>query len=126
MKIYYCFCDGKTKWLNIFKKGFRHCFVALNYGDVFMVLEDSFKGFFPNLLLEEDFFRFTKLNKCSILIMEGIKPADKRFGIWYWAPTCVNFCKTIGSLRTKAQTPWQLYKYLLKKGAKKWVDTHDK
>lgn len=110
----------------MFKEGFRHAFVAIRYDDVFFVLEDSFQGFYPNLLLKEDFFYFTKLNNCHILIMEGNKPCPKKFGIWYWAPTCVNFCKTVGSLRTKAQTPWQLYKYLLKKGAQKWVDTQDK
>lgn len=125
MELYFCFCDGKTKWLNIFKKGFRHVFVAVRYGNVFFVLEDSFEGCFNNLLLEEDFFRFTKLNKCSILTMEGNKPAKKRFGIWYWAPTCVNFCKNVGNLRTKAQTPYQLYKHLSKRGAK-WVDIQDK
>lgn len=126
MKVYYCFCNGKRNWLRIFKEGFRHVFVAINYDDVFFVLEDSFQGFYPNLLLKDDFFYFTKINNCSILIMEGNKPTKKKFGIWYWAPTCVNFCKAVGNLRTKAQTPWQLYKYLLKKGAKKWVDIQDK
>lgn len=126
MDFYYCFCDGDRKILKFLEKGFRHCFVAIKYGGVFFILEDSFKGFYPNILLEEDFFRFTKLNNCSILIKSGNEPTKKRFGIWYWAPTCVNFCKTVGSLRTKAQTPKQLYKYLLKKGAVKWVDTQDK
>jgi len=126
MQIYYCFCDGKRKWMRIFKKGFRHVFVALRFDKVFVILEDSFEGFYPNILLPEDFFRFTKENNCSILMMEGNKPTKKRFGIWYWAPTCVNFCKTVGNLRTKAQTPLQLYKYLLKKGALKWVDTQNK
>lgn len=126
MKLYYCFCDGSRTCLKFLKKGFRHCFVAVNYGDVFFILEDSFQGMFNNLLLAEDFFCFTKKNKCSILVIEGNKPAKKRFGIWYWAPTCVNFCKTVGNLRTKAQTPWQLYKHLLKKGATKWVDMSDK
>ena len=126
MKLYYCFCDGKRKWLHPLKKGFRHVFVAVNYDNVFFVLEDSFQGFYPNLLLAKDFFYFTKINNCSILIVDGNKPAKKKFGIWYWAPTCVNFCKAVGNLRTKAQTPWQLYKHLLRKGAIKWVDTQDK
>lgn len=126
MDYYFCFCNGQRKILQWLEDGFRHCFVAIKYGDVFFVLEDSFSGFFPNILLEEDFFRFTKLNKCSILVKNGNEPTKKKFGIWYWAPTCVNFCKTVGSLRTKAQTPKQLYNYLLKTGAKKWVDTQDK
>lgn len=126
MEIYFCFCNGTRNWLRFLKNGYRHVFVAIRYEGVFFVLEDSFQGFFNNLLLEEDFFRFTKLNKCSILKLGDLTPAKKRFGIWYWAPTCVNFCKTVGNLRTKAQTPWQLYKYLLKIGAEKWVGTHGK
>ena len=126
-EFYYCFCNSShTKWLKMFKKGYRHCFVAIRYKDVFVVLEDSFEGFYPNLMLKEDFFRFTNLNKCSIIIKKGSEPAKKRFGIWYWAPTCVNFVKTVGNLRTRAQTPYQLYKYLLKNGGKRWVGTQDK
>ena len=126
MELYFCFCNGKRSWARLFKKGYQHVFVAIKYGEVFVVLEDSFQGFYPNLLLKEDFFRFTNLNKCSILKLEQNFHAKKRFGIWYWAPTCVNFCKTIGNLRTRAQTPWQLYKHLLKIGAKRWVATQDK
>lgn len=126
MELYFCFCDGKRSWLKPLKKGYRHVFVAIKYGNVFFVLEDSFQGFYPNLMLPEDFFLFTNINKCSILKMALNKPVKKKFGIWYWAPTCVNFCKTVGNLRTKAQTPWQLYKHLLKIGAEKWVGTQDK
>lgn len=126
MELYFCFCNGARSWARIFKKGYQHVFVAIRYGNVFVVLEDSFMGFHNNLLLDEDFFRFTNLNKCSILKLGWNKPAKKRFGIWYWAPTCVNFCKTVGNLRTRAQTPWQLYKYLLKIGATRWVERYDK
>ena len=126
MQIYFCFCNGSSWITKIFKNGFRHAFVAIRYDDVFFVMEDSFQGFFPNLLLKEDFVNFTKLNNCSILVIDGNKPSKKRFGIWYWAPTCVNFCKTVGNIRSKAQTPYQLYKCLLKKGAKKWADMSDK
>jgi hypothetical protein len=125
--MYFCFCESKTtKFLKLFKKGFRHCFVAIRMGDVFVVLQDSFMGFYPVMLLRDDFFLFTKQNNCIILNMKTQKCVPKRFGIWYWAPTCVNFVKTVANLRTKAQTPYQLYKYLLKRGAKKWVDTSDK
>lgn len=124
---YFCFCNSShTKWLNLFKKNYRHCFISIRYADIFVVLEDSFEGFIPNLMTKEDFFRFTKLNSCSIITRKGNKCAKKRFGIWYWAPTCVNFVKTVANLRTRAQTPYQLYKYLLKNGGKLWVDTQDK
>lgn len=121
--MFFCFCDGSTtRWLKLFKKGFRHCFVAIKYGDVFVVLEDTLKGVYPMMLLEKDFFSVAKQNKCVILNMKTQKCVKKRFGIWYWAPTCVNFTKNIANLRTRAQTPYQLYKYLLKQGAKKWVE----
>lgn len=125
-EFYFCFCNSRRKWLKLFKKGFQHCFVAIRYGNVFFVMEDSLDGFYPSIMLAEDFFLFTNKNKCSILTMERVEPSSKKFGIWYWAPTCVNFVKAIGSFRTRAQTPYQLYKYLLKKGAKKWVGTQEK
>ena len=53
-------------------------------------------------------------------ILKFTSPLDfenKLFTIWNMAPTCVTVVKMFLGITAKAQTPYQLYKHLLKLGA---------
>lgn len=118
---YVVFTDCKNKYLKMFKKNFRHVFVAVKYGKCVLVLEDSLTGFRTNVLTVKDFKDLTKQEKWNLIRVVKGERAPKKFSIWFWAPTCVNFVKNVLGLRCKAQTPYQLYNYLLSEECKKWV-----
>jgi hypothetical protein len=105
----------------MFKKNFRHVFVAVKYGQCVLVLEDSLTGFRTNVMTVKDFKDLTKQEKWNLIRVVKGERAPKKFSIWFWAPTCVNFVKNVLGLRCKAQTPYQLYNYLLSEECKKWA-----
>lgn len=117
---YIVFTDGKNKFLKFLKKGFKHVFICVNDDTKIMYLEDTFEGVFLGKWEKKDFNILTKQENWCVIVLKKEEESKKRMGIWHWAPTCVNFVKNIAGIRCRAQTPYQLYKYLLRKGHEKW------
>lgn len=118
---YVVFTDSPNKCLKIFKENFRHVFVAVKYGNCVLILEDSLTGFRTRVMALKDFKDLTKQEKWNLIRVVKGEYAPKRFSIFYWAPTCVNFVKNAIGIRCRAQTPYQLYNYLLSEECKKWA-----
>lgn len=119
MKTYYVvFTDGNNKYLKWLKKDFRHVFVCVEIGDYLISLEDGTTGMFIEAWERDELLDLTKDNNWYVIKIQKEEESKKRYGIWFWAPTCVNFVKNIIGERCKAQTPYQLYKHLKRKGYK--------
>lgn len=96
-------------------------FVAIKYGNCVILMEDHLLGFRTRVSTVKDFKDLTKQEKWNLIRVVKGERAPKKFSIWFWAPTCVNFVKNVLGLRCKAQTPYQLYNYLLSEECKKWA-----
>ncbi|WP_207460172.1 hypothetical protein [Azospirillum sp. SYSU D00513] len=105
-------------WLRLLRPGFRHCFVALNDGRRWIVL-DPLAPFTEVTVLDvppgydlPGWFRAHGLTVAPAAVRRGLtRPAP-------WAPfTCVEAVKRVLGLHAPTVlTPWQLYRHLTRAG----------
>jgi hypothetical protein len=110
-------------WLRSLKRGFRHCFVALQHGRGWLVC-DSLKGHMELTLLElPTSFDLGKAyadqGHCVLLGRTGSLAQPPSFGL---APlTCVSVVKRLLAVRAgHVWTPWQLFRHLLSAQPEVW------
>jgi hypothetical protein len=113
----------ECRWLRLLKRGFRHCFVALQHGRGWLVC-DSLKGHMELTLLELP--RSFDLGKAYadqghyvLLGRTGSLAQLPSFGL---APlTCVSVAKRLLAVRAgQVWTPWQLFRHLLNTQPEVW------
>ncbi|HEX5079169.1 MAG TPA: hypothetical protein VFV80_08460 [Geminicoccaceae bacterium] len=112
------FVDGtECCWLRGLRRGFRHCFVALEHGDAWLVC-DSLKSHMELTLLDlprsVDLGRHYAGQGHRVLIgRTGKQPRQRTLPP---GPlTCVSVAKRLLAIRAaRVWTPWQLFSYLLR------------
>lgn len=109
--------SGRTSlpWLRILKKGFRHCFVALDFGDRWVVI-DALSHRTAVTMYEG----LTADQMVAAFCADGLAVAETRTERpptrpVPWRPhSCVQTVVCILGLRAPAVfTPWQLYRHLV-------------
>jgi hypothetical protein len=114
MKAYIIFQNSDMKSLGFLKEGFRHCDILLENG---IGIEITRKGLSFNITDKNVIF--DKLKKNSIIIIEY--EIKKNIYSVIGVKTCVGICKDILGIKNFfIFTPYQLYKYLIKNGGKKY------
>lgn len=113
----------ECRWLRSLKRGFRHCFVALQHEPGWLVC-DSLKGHMEVTLLELpksfDLGQAYADQGHRVLLGQTRSPAQApSFGL---APlTCVSVAKRLLAVRgARVWTPWQLFCHLLKAQPQVW------
>ncbi|MDR1025961.1 MAG: hypothetical protein LBL47_01050 [Lactobacillus sp.] len=122
--IYVVFEDNTTlSYLKLLKRGFRHCYVLLNIEGTNNWLElnpASNQLIFNYIEFPDDYdyiYALGKKDMVSICEVPINLPIYKPAPLWFF--TCVEFAKrSLGLHKAYIFTPYQLYKYLKRKGAK--------
>lgn len=113
-------------WVHFFiSRKFTHCYCYRDFSDqtpAVYVVEPTTTYIRPEILGNITAEQVTQLikNTPTTTILKFTSPLDfenKLFTIWNMAPTCVTVVKMFLGITAKAQTPYQLYKHLLKLGA---------
>jgi hypothetical protein len=102
-------------WLRLLKRGFRHCFVVLDFGDRWVMLNplshytdvEVFAG-----LAAEDLAAGFRRQGLTVVAARTMRPKPRPAP---WRPhTCVEAVIRILGMRAPwVLTPWQLYRYLV-------------
>lgn len=112
------FGGRKTHWWTFFlKKGYYHCFIAMDIGCHKWVLIDPVMNYTDFLVVQnDDYFIKHLADKGYTYIITKSKFIWNRKN-WHIRPlTCVEVVKTfLGISKSFIFTPYQLYKYLKKK-----------
>ena len=115
--------DVGPHWIHrVLKKGFFHCYCFRKIGDYIYYANPTTSNIdsriYEKVVIGDLISEIKKFPNSNIL--EFKYPFDinnKMFNIWNLAPTCVNIVKMFLGVSVRAQTPYQLYKQLLAKGA---------
>lgn len=115
--------DTEPHWVQkVLKKGFYHCYCFRKIGDSIFLIDPSvanvdskiYQGYSMDQLAEKlRGYPNTKVLKFKY----EFDFKNRIFNTWNLAPTCVNIVKMFLGVTARAQTPYQLYLHLLKKGA---------
>jgi hypothetical protein len=126
-----CFGESGTGlwWLKLLKKGFRHCFVALNDGHRWIIVDTLLHRTHvsvPPLDNGFDLASCLREKGYTVIACDVKEPPLKMAPISFF--TCVEGAKRIlGVHNIMIVTPWQLYKLLVKEKnlskLKKTIDT---
>jgi hypothetical protein len=107
----------------ILRKPFYHCYCFRQIGDHIYYANPTTSNIdtkiYQEVSAEELAQEISRQSNTKILKFKyrfDIK--NKIFNIYNMAPTCVSAVKMFLGISAKAQTPYQLYKHLLKLGAK--------
>jgi hypothetical protein len=113
----------ECRWLRSLKRGFRHCFVAVQHSRGWLVC-DSLKGHMELTLLElpRSFDlgqAYANQGHCVLLGRTGSLAQSPSFSL---APlTCVSVAKRLLAVRAgRVWTPWQLFCHLLRAQPEVW------
>jgi hypothetical protein len=112
-----------TRWLRSLRRGFRHCFVALEHGPTWLVC-DSLKSHMELTLLDlpESFDLGAHYASQGHHVLAGRSGSRVPRTALPLAPlTCVNVAKRILAVRAAwVWTPWQLFSHLLNAQPDPW------
>jgi uncharacterized protein YjaG (DUF416 family) len=113
-----------TKIHTFLKYPFYHCYCFRQIGD-YVYFADHTKANINTAIYQDvtaNELAHILINENDNLVILRIKiPIDfsnKNFNIWNMLPTCVSTVKMFLGITNKAVTPYQLYRHLLKRGAK--------
>lgn len=118
-EFYFIFRDGKNFFSKFLKEGFGHCLIIYNYLNLYIMIENN--GVITEItpILCDINEVFDKLKKDFNAKIVKINKKDNNFNyknVFNLFPSCVNFSKVVSCYRSKAQTPYSLYKDLIKNG----------
>lgn len=110
-------------WLQPLRRGFRHCFVALEHGPAWLVC-DSLKSHMELSLLDLpeafDLGRYYA-NQGHRVLVGRIEPQVPRTALAVTPLTCVSVAKRLLGIRApRVWTPWQLFSHLLNTQPHTW------
>lgn len=125
------FCDSEhlVFWQRIFAKDdFRHCFVMNQMLGLCQVTEQTnyaiLQHTYWNSLDEGEPLDAELLARawaatglCVLRVRTRFNHKNRVWGACNALPTCVNLCKNLMGINCWAQTPYQLYRWLLKENA---------
>lgn len=122
MKYYVLFMepDVPAWWMAKLKKGFRHCGLLKEYDEgIYVYLENLYDSLHIDLCMY-DLNAIQRDTGAVIVEYEYERTCDVRMN--HFEPiTCVTVIKkTLGIADIKIQTPYQLFKHLLRNGGKIW------
>lgn len=115
--------DVKPHWLHRFmKKPFLHCYCFRQIGDFIYWANPTTSNIDTKIFLEIDASVFAHSlkfvpNTRVLTFYSDLDFSNKIFNLWNIAPTCVSVVKMFLGISCRAQTPYQLFKHLLKLGA---------
>lgn len=103
-------------WLRPLRRGFRHCFVALEHDSAWVVC-DSLKSHMELTLLDLpvsfDLGRYYA-NRGHRVLVGRTRPRVSRAAVTLTPMTCVSVAKRLLAIRAGlVWTPWQLFSHLL-------------
>ena len=102
------------RWLGLLKRGFRHCFVALDDGERWITVDAlSHRTEVVAQALPPGFDLAGYYRAQGLVVMEALpRPVDRRAAPWE-LHSCVGSIKRLLGIRARrVVTPWQLYRYL--------------
>tara|TARA_A200000159_G_scaffold59245_1_gene54776 strand:- start:1156 stop:1566 length:411 start_codon:yes stop_codon:yes gene_type:complete len=122
---YIIFTDQEVgpHWLHfLLKKGFYHCYLFRQIGDYVYYANPRLSNIDTKIYqgMSIDQLADDLRSQPNTKILKFKYPFDfnnQMFNTWNLVPTCVSVVKMFLGIRARAQTPYQLYKHLLKKGA---------
>jgi len=101
-------------WVHRFiRKGFKHCFCFYEIEGERFCLNTTTANINYHLGVDAAFFK----NSTVLKFKYKFDFNNKIFYFWNMLPTCVSITKMVLGIRSRAITPYQLYKYLIKQGA---------
>ena len=115
--------DVDKHWVHKFLKGgFYHCYCFRQIGDQIYVGDPTIANIDTKIIQGISIEQYAdSLNKQKTTkILKFKYPFDfnnRMFNLWNLAPTCVTAVKMFLGVTCKAQTPYQLYYALIRKGA---------
>lgn len=106
----------------LLQKPFLHCYCFRQIGDHIFFSNPTTSNIDTKVYQQVDAEELSQeiLRKPNTKILKFKYRFDiknKMFNIWNMAPTCVSVVKMFLGVRSRAVTPYQLYKHLLKRGA---------
>lgn len=116
-------CEVDPHWLHLLlKKEFYHCYLFRQIGDYIYYANPTTSNIDTKIYqgMSIDQLANDLKNQPNTKILKFKYPFDfnnQMFNTWNLVPTCVSVVKMFLGIRAKAQTPYQLYKHLLRKGA---------
>lgn len=110
------FFAGETqlKWLQWLKPGFRHCFIALNHEELWIVYNHLSHQTFLSVVADSSINEMIEwhMGKGWKVIRYAIKDAKAKPAT-FWPNTCVEAVKRVLGVQNRfIITPWQLYRHL--------------
>lgn len=125
---FFVFKEGTTIFSPFLKKGFGHVYafsliedriIVVNPHRAFIeLLNVSYEdGFMPDSLMFANEINDKNTAIVKILVEQDI--SERHISLANMFPSCVNLVKMVSLYRSWAQTPFQLYKSLLKNGAER-------
>lgn len=104
----------EIRWLKIFKRGYRHCFIILNDGERWISIDPM--AHYMDIVVQNaapDFNLIGWLERRGYEVMRTELKRDLKSPSPAMFFTCVEACKRIlGIQKRSIFTPWQLRKYL--------------
>lgn len=110
------FTHASAAWYHRFlKRGYRHCFAFTCLGiDRWLVIDALWNGMrvdeVPGKTID------AIVAECTSVLAVKVKPRPVRFRL---LATCVTLCAHLTGDRSRAVTPWQLYRSLRANGAER-------
>ncbi len=118
--VWVAFCDAPgVGWLQIFRPGFRHCFMILRGADAWVTI-DPLWGELEIMTHPSgpDYYFLQQLKKQGLTIVKIDKNSFRKMGPGAVFCTCVGIVKrALGLADPMIWTPYQLYRALLRHGA---------
>lgn len=122
---YIVFTDENVSkhWLHpVLKKEFHHCYCFRQIGDMVYMAEPTTANIdsriYKDISARQLAIQFSRREATRVLKFKyEFDFNNKMFNLWNLVPTCVSVVKMFLGIKAKAQTPYQLYKHLLKQGA---------
>lgn len=98
-------------WLRLLRPGFRHCFVAVRQGDVWLILDPLSHHTALHCQTHDDLAGFYAAHGITAVSTRLRQPPHRPAP---WRPyTCVEAVKRVlGIHAPRIWTPWQLYRHL--------------
>ena len=112
--------DVEPHWVHRFlKKGFYHCYCFRQIGDYIYYANPTTSNIdtknYQGTSIADLVGELSAKADEPLKVLKFKYPFDfknRMFNTWNLVPTCVNVVKMFLGIRARAQTPYQLYKYL--------------
>jgi hypothetical protein len=122
--------DVAPHWIHRFiRKGFQHCAcfrtVEGEFGDMIYLANPTTANIHSGIIEEKhgEALALDLVQRSGTKVLRfktSLDFSNRILTIWNMVPTCVSVVKMFLGIRARAQTPYQLYKHLIKLGAEEY------